>query len=78
MEKAFDRIGHEALLYKMINCNCPKYVIYIISSFLKNRTFQVVVNGKKSGTMNYADDTVIIAFSRHKLESNRALVHSGR
>lgn len=48
IEKAFDRIWHSGLLYKMIQLQYPKYIIHMISSFLKQRKFHVVVNSKSS------------------------------
>jgi len=48
VEKAFDRVWHQGLLYKMDKLNFPAYLIKIVSSFLKNRSFHVEIRGKKS------------------------------
>lgn len=42
--KAFDRVWHQALRYKLIKIGTPHYIISIINSFLTNRTFSVNVN----------------------------------
>ena len=52
IEKAFDRVWHKGLLFKLITTNAPKYIIKIIRSFLESRSFQVVVQGSKSATHN--------------------------
>jgi hypothetical protein len=48
VQKAFDTVWHEALLYKLITKGCDLYLSRLILSFLKNRTFQVFVDGVKS------------------------------
>jgi Reverse transcriptase (RNA-dependent DNA polymerase) len=48
VEKAFDSVWHEALLYKLIMKGCDLYLARLILSFLKNRTFQVRVDGVDS------------------------------
>ena len=48
VEKAFDRVWHEGLLYKLIKINCPPYLIKIIKSFLENRKFKIMVEGRFS------------------------------
>lgn len=50
MEKCFDRVWHNGLIYKLIMTNTPHYIIKIIHSFLQNRTFQVSVNNHLSNT----------------------------
>lgn len=45
IEKAFDRVWHNGLLYKMEQFNYPKSIIKLIASFLRNRTFQVQLKG---------------------------------
>jgi hypothetical protein len=49
-EKAFDRIWHDGLLFKLIKNKYPKYLITLIRSFLTNRSFRVVINGQPSGS----------------------------
>ncbi|GFW12217.1 probable RNA-directed DNA polymerase from transposon X-element [Trichonephila clavipes] len=43
VEKAFDRLWHNGLIFKMINLNYPPYLIRTISDYLHNRTFQVKI-----------------------------------
>lgn len=52
VEKAFDRVWHEGLLYKMIKLKFPPHLIKMISSFLKNRSFYVEIFGEKSKIYN--------------------------
>ena len=51
IEKAFDRVWHNGLIYKLIRTNTPQYIIRIIYSFLQNRTFEVVVESKTSSQL---------------------------
>ncbi|GFU89693.1 RNA-directed DNA polymerase from mobile element jockey [Trichonephila clavipes] len=44
IQKAFDRVWHTGLLYKLIKINSPPQLILIIKSFLINRSFAVRVN----------------------------------
>ncbi|GFX32441.1 hypothetical protein TNCV_2173591 [Trichonephila clavipes] len=48
--KAFDRVWHTGLLYKLIKINAPPQLILIIKSFLNNRSFAVRVNDTHSST----------------------------
>lgn len=48
LERAFDKVWIEGLLYKMIKLNIPAYIIKIINSFLNNRTFRVRINATLS------------------------------
>lgn len=48
IEKAFDRVWHDGLVYKMSRFNFPKYLIKIIASFISQRSFQVSLSGAKS------------------------------
>jgi len=38
--KAFDTVWIDGLLYKLTLLNFPSYIVYIISSYLKDRTFE--------------------------------------
>ncbi|GFS93349.1 RNA-directed DNA polymerase from mobile element jockey [Trichonephila clavipes] len=44
IQKAFDRVWHVGLLYKLIQINTPPHLIQLIFSFLTNRSFAVKVN----------------------------------
>ncbi|GFW80268.1 RNA-directed DNA polymerase from mobile element jockey [Trichonephila clavipes] len=44
VEKAFDRVWHNGLIFKLIQVNLPPYLIKIIYEYLSNRTFQVKIN----------------------------------
>ena len=48
IEKAFDKVWHQGLLYKMHQLKIPKTIAKWIMNFLSNRAFIVKVNGKKS------------------------------
>ena len=48
MEKAFDTVWHDGLLHKLSKFDTPTYLIKLIASFLRDRSFIVDVNGKKS------------------------------
>ena len=48
VEKAFDRVWHNGLLYKMIKLNFPLNLIKSVSSFLSERSFSVFVKGQLS------------------------------
>lgn len=48
MEKAFDTVWHNGLLYKLSKFGAPIYLIKLIASFLRDRNFVVDVNGTKS------------------------------
>lgn len=50
VEKAFDRVWHKGLIYKMIMLNFPHYITTIVNAFLHNRYFQVDVKGHRSKT----------------------------
>ena len=47
-EKAFDTINHRYLLYKLNILKIPKFLLNIISNFLKNRSCFVNYNGSSS------------------------------
>ncbi|GFV75410.1 probable RNA-directed DNA polymerase from transposon BS [Trichonephila clavipes] len=44
VEKAFDRVWHNGLIFKLIQVNLPPYLIKIIYEYLNNRNFQVKIN----------------------------------
>ncbi|GFW38517.1 probable RNA-directed DNA polymerase from transposon X-element [Trichonephila clavipes] len=48
VEKAFDRMWHRGLIFKMIQLNFPDYIINLTHSFLTNRTFQVRIEATTS------------------------------
>lgn len=43
IEKAFDTVWHDGLIYKLTQTNIPTYITQIIISYLKNRSFQVKI-----------------------------------
>jgi hypothetical protein len=46
--KAFDKVWHSGLIYKLIYMNVPMYIIRFVKDFLSGRTFKVKVNDKFS------------------------------
>ena len=46
--KAFERVWHAGLLYKLTSFGISGQIFCLISSFLRNRRLQVVVDGKSS------------------------------
>ena len=48
IEKAFDKVWHAGLLYKMHNLKIPPKIAKWIQNFLSNRSFYVTVNNKES------------------------------
>ncbi|GBO38131.1 RNA-directed DNA polymerase from mobile element jockey [Araneus ventricosus] len=48
IQKAFDRVWQDGLIYKLINYNTPKYLVKIIDSYLNDRKFAVRVNNTLS------------------------------
>ncbi|KAL4120570.1 hypothetical protein QTP88_013240 [Uroleucon formosanum] len=48
IEKAFDRVWHDGLIYKMSTLNIPPWIIKTISSFLSNRSFCVRIEDQLS------------------------------
>ena len=44
LEKAFDKMWHDALIYKLHKLNVPEYIVLFIKEFLSNRTFKVRIN----------------------------------
>ncbi|GFY31950.1 RNA-directed DNA polymerase from mobile element jockey [Trichonephila clavipes] len=50
VEKAFDRLWHNGLIYKMIHLHFPDYLIYILADYLNDRTFQIKIDATISRT----------------------------
>lgn len=48
MEKAFDRVWHRGLIYKVALSDSPRRVTRVIQSFLEDRRFHVMIEGKLS------------------------------
>ena len=48
VSNAFDRVWHAALLQKLKSCGISGQISDLISSFLSNRRFRVVLDGKSS------------------------------
>lgn len=48
IEKAFDKVWHEGIIFKLNGFNFPKYLTSIISSFLSDRSFRVRVGNDLS------------------------------
>ena len=48
IEKAFDRVWHKGLIFKLNSLNLPAYLGSWIKNYLKNRSFQVKVLGELS------------------------------
>lgn len=48
VEKAYDSVWQEAIIHKLVATNFPSYLVKIMRSFLKERWFQVRVNGTLS------------------------------
>ncbi|GFU77390.1 RNA-directed DNA polymerase from mobile element jockey [Trichonephila clavipes] len=50
IQKAFDRVWHTGLLFKLINYNIPTPLILLLKSYISNRTFTVKINRTYSQT----------------------------
>ena len=48
ISKAFDRVWHDGLLYKLERCGVSGQLLHLIRSFLKDRKQRTVLNGKSS------------------------------
>ena len=48
ISKAFDRVWHLGIIYKLKELNVPLYLINFIKKFLENRTFCIKINNTKS------------------------------
>lgn len=51
-EKAFDKVWHTGLLYKLIQIKTPFYLISLLKSYLLNRTFNVHLGNTISDTFS--------------------------
>ncbi|GBP92478.1 RNA-directed DNA polymerase from mobile element jockey [Eumeta japonica] len=45
MEKAFDRVWHDGLIYKLIDTSLPPALTKVVANFLQRRSFCVAVDG---------------------------------
>lgn len=52
IEKAFDNVWHNGLLYKLIRFNFPTYIIKQIRSYLEQRSSKVFISGTLSDAYN--------------------------
>ena len=50
--KPFDRVWQDALIYKLLNYDTPRYIVKVIDSYLNNRNFVVRVNNDYSENKN--------------------------
>jgi hypothetical protein len=50
VEKAFDRVYHDGLIYKMAQYEFPTQLTSLVDSFLNGRTFRVAINGQPSAS----------------------------
>ena len=48
MSKAFDRVWHDGLIYKLKRCGVSGQLLSLIQSFLSDRKQRTVLNGKSS------------------------------
>lgn len=48
IKKAYDSVWHEAVVFKLHRSRCPQYLVKIMHSFLKRRSFRVSVSGSLS------------------------------
>jgi len=48
VEKAFDTVWHDGLLYKISKLKAPRYLLHIIKSYLKGRSYVVSLNKELS------------------------------
>lgn len=48
IEKAFDSIWHDGLIFKLIKMRIPSHLLRMIQSFIRNRSFAVQVNNARS------------------------------
>lgn len=51
VEKAFDNVWHNGLIFKLYRYNFPNYLIKIIQHYLKDRQFRVAIDGEISDSL---------------------------
>lgn len=52
VEKAYDSVWQDAVVYKLFRSNLQPFLVKIVESFLTNRSFTVTVNGERSSVHN--------------------------
>lgn len=52
IEKAFDSIWHDGLIYKLIKFKVPSFITKMIDAFIRKRSFTVVVNDNSSNEIS--------------------------
>lgn len=55
LEKAFDTVWLDGLLYKLMKMNFPKHLLYIIHDMLHEKIFQTKLNNEMSSTRKIID-----------------------
>ena len=48
VSKAFDKVWHEGLLFKLANSPLPSTIVFFLRSYISDRTFRVSVDGSCS------------------------------
>ena len=48
LEKAYDTVWITGLLYKLIDLKVPKYLLFVLRSYLERRTYTVHINDARS------------------------------
>lgn len=54
LQKAFDKVWHDGLIYKLHIIKIPQYLLFTIKSYLENRHFYVDSQGSRSSTKSIA------------------------
>ena len=55
IEKAFDTVWIDGLIYKLIQLNFPDCIVQLMKSYLKGRNFSVKVGGSTSEKMEIGE-----------------------
>ena len=58
VEKAFDTVWHNGLVYKLKNYGYPMHIQKIVKSFLDNRKFVVEINATHSTGLSFVTDSI--------------------